>query len=710
MNKHSFAAAFLVGAMAVVWVGVGYAASHPLALVMTLIIGAVYGAGALELLHFRRATATLTVALANISPNLSREGLQSWLGTLHPSLQNAVRLRVEGERTGLPGPALTPYLVGLLVMLGMLGTFLGMVVTLNGAVFALEGTTDLSAMRSSLAAPIKGLGLAFGTSLAGVAASAMLGLMSALVRHERLQAGQMLDDKIATVLRPFSLAHQRQETFAALQQQAQALPAVVNSLQTMMTLMERQNQQLQERLLGNQDSFHSHVQGVYTGLAQAVDQSLKDSLANAARVAMETIQPLTETTLTGMAREAAALHERMVNTTQTQLDALITRVDAGASRMAGDAGLLHERLVQTTQAQLDALLTRIDASTSNTAHEASALHERMVGTTQAQLDALTARVDASASSIAQSWTTALAQQDSSNRLMLERVEQSQQHFSETFGQGSATLLAAVGATLTGLQTQHASANQEQLGAWTQSLESIAVTLQREWQQAGALTLAQQQHICTTLEATARQITAQAQTHSHDTLAEITRLLDTVAEAPRAAAEVIGQLRQELSSSMARDNAMLEERSRILETLNGLLNTIQHASTEQRASIDTLVASSAELLGRVGNQFADKVDEESARLTGSAAHVTSSAVEVASMGESFQFAVQLFNQANDKLIANLQRIESAMDKSMARSDDQLAYYVAQAREIIDLSIMSQKEVVDDLRALRQQPAALAGEVA
>ena len=78
MNKHFFAAAFLVGAMAVVWVGVGYAASHPLALVMTLIIGAVYGAGALELLHFRRATATLTAALANIAPNLSREGLHSW--------------------------------------------------------------------------------------------------------------------------------------------------------------------------------------------------------------------------------------------------------------------------------------------------------------------------------------------------------------------------------------------------------------------------------------------------------------------------------------------------------------------------------------------------------------------------------------------------------------------------------------------------------
>jgi hypothetical protein len=34
--------------------------------------------------------------------------------------------------------------------------------------------------------------------------------------------------------------------------------------------------------------------------------------------------------------------------------------------------------------------------------------------------------------------------------------------------------------------------------------------------------------------------------------------------------------------------------------------------------------------------------------------------------------------------------------MTRSDEQLAYYVAQAREIIDLSIGSQKDVLDALQ--------------
>jgi hypothetical protein len=155
MHKHLFTGAFLLGAMAVVWIGAGFVVSHPLALGVTLLIAAVYGFGALELHQFRQATGSLSAALAAIPDTLSNLG--DWLSPLPPLLQNPVRLRIEGERTGLPGPALTPYLVGLLVMLGMLGTFLGMVVTLNGAAFSLQGSTDLQAIRTALAAPIKGL-------------------------------------------------------------------------------------------------------------------------------------------------------------------------------------------------------------------------------------------------------------------------------------------------------------------------------------------------------------------------------------------------------------------------------------------------------------------------------------------------------------------------------------------------------------------------
>jgi hypothetical protein len=329
MKKHIFTLAFLLGALVIVWVGFGFINTSVLALLMTMVIGAVYGYGALELRQFRHASFSLAAALNALPEKLS--DLDAWLVKVPASLRNPVRLRVEGERVGLPGPALTPYLVGLLVMLGMLGTFLGMVVTLKGAVFALEKTTDLEAIRSALAVPVSGLGMAFGTSVAGVAASAMLGLMSALSRRERMQTGQLLDTKIATVLRGFSVTHQRQETFKALQQQSQALPMVVEKMQAMMAQMENMSQQLNQRLLSNQEAFHSNVKGVYTDLARAVDQSLRESLHQSAHAASESIKPVVEAAMSGIAQEAKLSHDRMADTVQKQLDGLSERFSATAA-------------------------------------------------------------------------------------------------------------------------------------------------------------------------------------------------------------------------------------------------------------------------------------------------------------------------------------------------------------------------------------------
>ena len=108
---------FILGLAVVCWIGAGYLGSNHLALLVTLLIGAGYVVGGLELLRYRRATTTLERSVAELSaPPAS---LEQWLEQLDPSLRNATRLRIEGQRVALPGPALTPYLVGLLVLLGM---------------------------------------------------------------------------------------------------------------------------------------------------------------------------------------------------------------------------------------------------------------------------------------------------------------------------------------------------------------------------------------------------------------------------------------------------------------------------------------------------------------------------------------------------------------------------------------------------------------
>ena len=66
MNKSVMAAIFAVGLAVVGWVGWGFVGSSPLALAMTVVIAAVYVVGAYELMQFRAATSSLSIALAGL--------------------------------------------------------------------------------------------------------------------------------------------------------------------------------------------------------------------------------------------------------------------------------------------------------------------------------------------------------------------------------------------------------------------------------------------------------------------------------------------------------------------------------------------------------------------------------------------------------------------------------------------------------------------
>ncbi|BHO57443.1 DUF802 domain-containing protein [Burkholderia contaminans] len=994
------------------WIGVGYVASNPLAAAVTLLIAACYVAGAWELLRYRQATATLSRAVAGLTEPPAK--LDTWLDTLHPGLRGAVRARVEGARVALPGPSLTPYLVGLLVLLGMLGTLLGMVVTLKGTGAALESATDLDAIRASLIAPVKGLGFAFGTSIAGVATSAMLGLLSALVRRERIDAAQQLDAKIATTLRVHSSAHQRDESFRLLQRQADVMPSLVDRLQTMMTTLEARSVALHDRQIESQQAFFDRTERAYAGLASNVGDALKESAAESARVAGAALQPVVAATMTGLAQEMAALRDTVTGAVQRQLDGLtdgfekttgnVTAVWNRAlyeQRRAGDAvaqqlqttlGQFTDTFSQRSADLLDGVATRLESTESRLSDawrdalsrqeqvgetlagqharalgEAAAAFERHSGATlaamreshaglqadlaardeqrvaawndslaamaaklgdewqragvhsaarqqeicdalaqttrdltaqaatfeqrsnallstirdshaglQTQLAArdeerLTAWNDslaAMAAKLGDEWQRAgvhsagrqqeicdaLAQttrdltaqastfeqrsnellstiRDSHTGLQTQLAARDEERLTawndslaamaaklndewqragvhsagrqqeicdalaqttrdltaqaSTFEQRSNELLSTIRDSHTGLQTQLAARDEERLTAWNDSLAAMAAKLGDEWQRAGvhsagrqqeicdalaqttrdlaaqastfeqrsnellstirdshaglqsqlaardeerlaawndslaamaaalrdewAQTSAQaatrQQDICDTLARTANDITAQAQVHASDTINEIARLVQAASEAPKAAADVVAELRQRLSDSLVHDTAMLEERSRLLATLETLLGAVNHASTEQRTAIDALVSTSADLLDRVGARFNDTVDAETRKLDSVAAQVTAGAVEVASLGDAFGMAVQVFGESNDKLLTHLQRIEAALEKSLARSDEQLEYYVAQAREVIDLSMMSQKQIVEDLQQLAGRRASV-----
>ncbi len=730
MNQFPRHAALAAGLAVVAWVGAGYLLTNPLALVVTVLIGALYLAGVLELQRFRRATVELArVVDAEASPTT----LRAFVDHVPAALQNSVRRRIEGEPVGLPGPTLAPTLAGLLVLLGMLGTFLGMILTLRGTGAALETATDLVAVRNSLIAPVKGLGLAFGTSVAGVAASASLSLLAALARRERVAVTQRLDARIASTLRPFSVAHQRETSLALLQRQADLMPALVDGLKAMMDALAAQAEASNARLLASQERFQGQAEAAYAGLATAVDRTLQASLTEGARIAGETIRPVAEATLAGIARETAALHAALAGTMQGQLDQLSTRFEASAAGVAeswqallarharaGDdlAATLaasHERFAQTFDGRSAALLDDVARrhqgwqgemaqSLAGMARETAATRQAMADAVAAQVDGVAARLDAAVQRVTAAWGEAVAQNEAANARLSTSTGEALAAAAGSFEQHSASLLRTVQQAHAELQAQSAARDQQRVEAMAASLEAMAESLQRQWQQAGAQSLEQQQRVVEAMERSAREITQQAQTQARATIAEIGRLVQAASEAPRAAAEVISELRQKLADSMARDNTMLDERARILETLGTLLDGINQAASEQRGAIDALVSSSAQVLERVGARFHEQVQGEAGKLVDVAAQVSAGAAEVASLGEAFGVAVQVFTESGDRLGAHLERVDGALNAQMARSDEQLAYYVAQAREVIDLSILSQKQIIEELQRLAGRRAA------
>lgn len=678
-------AVFLAGLATVGWIGAGYAGANPLALVVVALILACYLAGAFELYRYRQATATLERAVADLSG--PPPALGDWLERLHPSLRNAVRLRIEGERAALPAPALTPYLVGLLVLLGMLGTLLGMMATLRGTGSALQSASDLAAIREALSAPVSGLAFAFGTSIAGVAASAMLGLLAALRRRERTHAVRVLDAKIATALRVHSQAHQREEAFRLLQRQAEAMPALVEQLQATMAAIERRSAEAEQRQAAGQQAFHERTEAVYVGLAASVERSLQESVAGSARAAAAALQPAVEATMAALSREAAALYETVAQSVQRQLDALTTGFETATATVA-------QRWEQALAAQQRAEEARARDLRETLDGFAATFEQR----SSALLEGVSTRLEATAGRVAEDWRQALARREDAHAAEAERHGQALAAASAAFETHAASLAEGVGAAHARLQATLAEQDRERLSAWTDALGATVAALREDWAQAGAQAAQRQQAICDTLERTAAELAQTTQAQARETIAEASRLLQTAAEAPKAAAEVVAELRARLSDSMARDTAMLEERNQLMATLGTLLDAVNHASTEQRAAIDALVATTADLLERVGGRFDAQVGAGTGRIDAAAAQIAAGAVEIASLGEALGAAVAAFGESSGLLAERLQRIEDALEKSLARSDEQLAYYVAQAREVVDLSMLAQRQIVEDLQQL------------
>jgi hypothetical protein len=749
-SRILFVLAFVVGLAVVGWVASGFVGTSAFALGMTLLIGLVYLAGAWELRRFAQTTGQLRSAMTAVPQPLAR--LADWLPAVPAGLQDAVRQRIENERGAFPGPALTPYLVGLLVMLGMLGTFLGMVVTFKGAVFALEGSADLTAIRSALAAPIKGLGLSFGTSVAGVATSAMLGLMATMARRERSQALRALDVLASTSLRPFTAAHQRQQSHEALQRQADALPAAAQHLQTLIEQMERRSQQLDEQLLARQAAFQRDAASAYTELARSVQQSLQESLAASARAATEGLQPVVQQAMAGMAAESTRLHEGVAQAVQAQLAGLSAQFGAttatvsdtwtrALARHEQDADRLLQGLGQTLadfNAGFEQRTAQLLASVQ--AAQARAQDERRQAEQQQQ-QVLTSALEHLSRTLGHEWQQAGEQAQARQQAVLQSLQATAsaitERSSELAGRNleavtrlieqTESLVQARAASEAAWTREHGERMDALAALWRSELAALrseeaqrsesAAQRASDWQQGMVQQLQDlRQDEAARGEAAVQRLAdlqaalaTQLATLGSALEAPMARLMQTASEAPKAAAEVIAQLREQMGRLAERDNATLAERADLVGQIGSLLQQVQQTTGEQRTAIEHLVESATGVLDRVGQQFADTVGAQAGRAEAMAEQAANSAAQLASLGQAFEQGTQQLAASHEQLVQSLHGVQAAIDQSLARSDEQLAYYVAQAREVIDLSISAQQGIIEDLRRLKAPARATAGAV-
>ena len=362
---------------------------------------------------------------------------------------------------------------------------------------------------------------------------------------------------------------------------------------------------------------------------------------------------------------------------------------------------------------------------SEVAQESKRLHERVSQATQAQLNGLSATFGATAANVSDTWTAALQTHARTSEHQVQALERALTAFTQGFDQRAGALLASVNETA----SRHASqslGDMNRLLAQSEELVRARIESEAQWtQQHGERMDQLARQLRTELgalrddEATRGNaaverlgelqaaLATQLATLGAALEAPMTRLMQTAAEVPQAAAGVITQLRAELGHITERDTLALQERSAVMGKINALLQTLNQTSGEQRAAIESLAASAGAVMDQASRQFADTLGAQAGRSEAVAAQVVGSAVELASLGESFNHGVQLFSATNEKLIDSLQRIEDTLGRSIARSDEQLAYYVAQAREVIDLSISAQQGVIEDLRRLRKRQPRGAG---
>jgi hypothetical protein len=170
------------------------------------------------------------------------------------------------------------YLVGLLVFLGLLGTFWGLLLTIGsvGNVISGLGIDDtnvagfFNSLKDGLSAPLEGMSIAFSSSLLGLAGSLILGLLDLNLGQAQNKYSQFFENILSSNSSPVFTNKEDKPTTAAIQKIYDNLENIVNAL--------KQSFENQNKISKNFDKFNEVLNKINSN-SEKTDKQLSNFLS-----------------------------------------------------------------------------------------------------------------------------------------------------------------------------------------------------------------------------------------------------------------------------------------------------------------------------------------------------------------------------------------------------------------------------------------------
>jgi len=171
---------------------------------------------------------------------------------------------------------LSRYLVGLLIFLGLLGTFWGLLETvrsIGGAIEGLDVTASQSAtlfdqLKNGLQAPLKGMGLSFSSSLFGLAGSLILGFLDLKAAQAQNRFYTELEDWLSSIT---DIAAGDVQSMSAAPASGIAPQLLRSELQSLQRAVERLTFTLENNKPGSGGGPSTAIEGSTESIEQLAD-------------------------------------------------------------------------------------------------------------------------------------------------------------------------------------------------------------------------------------------------------------------------------------------------------------------------------------------------------------------------------------------------------------------------------------------------------